>query len=139
MAKSTIIRLKHFYPHAPAKVWRALTDPVIHARWWAAGDVQPIVGHRFDLDMGRWGQQLCEVLEVEPERLFKYRFAVNSLDTTITWRLTPDGIGTWLSLTHEGFNADTPVGRQALDGMRAGWPNVLERLGAALPSTNRLD
>jgi hypothetical protein len=34
--------------------------------------------------MGKWGQQLCEVVAVEPERLLRYRFAVGRLDTTIT-------------------------------------------------------
>ncbi|UQU65832.1 SRPBCC domain-containing protein [Couchioplanes caeruleus] len=47
-------------------VWRALTEPELLARWWATGDIKPIVGHRFTLDMGSWGQQPCEVLEVEP-------------------------------------------------------------------------
>ena len=70
-----VIRLSQFINHPPAKVWKALTDPEIHARWWAAGDVKPVVGHRFTLDMGAWGKQPCEVLAVEPERLLSYSFA----------------------------------------------------------------
>src|SRR5262249_18432087 len=104
----------------------------LHARWWAAGDVRPIVGHRFDLDMGQWGKQPCEVLAVEPERLFRYRFATGTLDTIITWRLVPEGAGTRLELRHEGFDLDSPMSRQAFEGMRPGWSNVLARLGEAL-------
>ena len=74
MTKPAVIQVDHVYAHQPSAVWRALTDPALHARWWAAGDVRPIVGHRFDLDMGKWGKRPCEVLEVEPERLFRYRF-----------------------------------------------------------------
>ena len=116
----------------PEKVFNALTDPVLHAQWWAPGDVRPIVGHKFELDMGKWGRQPCEVLEVEPERLLKYLFATGVLDTIITWRLTPEGSGTRLTLIHEGFNLDTPMGRQAYEGMKSGWPNVLTRLATAL-------
>ena len=82
--------------------------------------------------MGQWGKQPCEVVDVQPERLLKYRFSVGRLDTIITWRLTPEGSGTRLTLTHEGFNLDTPMGREALEGMKPGWPRVLERLDAAL-------
>lgn len=132
MSKPGVIQLDHFYAHAPSAVWRALTDPALHARWWAAGDVRPVVGHRFELDMGKWGKQPCEVVEVEPERLLRYRFAAGTLDTVITWRLAAEGSGTRLTLTHEGFDLDSPLGRQAFEGMRPGWPAVLARLETAL-------
>jgi uncharacterized protein YndB with AHSA1/START domain len=85
--------LEHGYAHPPSKVWEALTDPKLHALWWAAGDVRPVVGHRFELDMGSWGKQSCEVLEAEHERLLKYRFATGTLDTIITWQLIPENGG----------------------------------------------
>lgn len=132
MNEPNVIEIEHLYPHPPAAVWKALTDPELHARWWAAGDVRAVVGHRFELDMGKWGKQPCEVVAVEPERLLRYRFATGSLNTTITWRLTPEGAGTRLVLVHEGFDLDSPMGRQALDGMKSGWPSILARLGAAL-------
>jgi uncharacterized protein YndB with AHSA1/START domain len=132
VTEPAIIHIDHFFAHQSSKIWKALTDPVLHARWWAAGDIQPVVGHRFDLDMGQWGKQACEVLEVEHERLLKYRFAARVLDTIITWRLAREGAGTRLSLTHEGFNLDTPLGRKALEGMKPGWPKVLAKLNAVL-------
>jgi uncharacterized protein YndB with AHSA1/START domain len=85
--------------------------------------------------MGKWGNQPCEVLAVEPERLFRYRFATDSLDTLITWALSPEGAGTRLTLTHEGFDLDSPMGRAALEGMGAGWPKVLAQLDAELASS----
>lgn len=128
MTNHDIIELEHYYAHPPSSVWRALTTPELHARWWAAGDIRPIVGHRFELDMGRWGMQTCEVLAVEPERLLRLLFAAGILDTTITWTLQPEGEGTRLTLRHEGFNLDTPMGRQAREGMGASWPGVLREL-----------
>ncbi|MER8073501.1 SRPBCC domain-containing protein [Streptomyces sp. NPDC094034] len=127
-----IIRCDQFIAHPPATVWRALTDPELHARWWAAGDVRPVVGHRFTLDMGQWGQQSCEVLAVEPERLLRYSFAPGSLDTTITWQLHPEGTGTRLFLEHAGFDLESPLGRTAFEGMGGGWPSILGRVEPAL-------
>lgn len=132
MTPPPVIRIDRFYAHRVAKVWRALTDPELHAQWWVPGDVRPVVGHRFTLDMGKWGQQACEVLAVENERLFRYRYAVGTLDTTITWELSPENGGTKLRLTHEGFNVDSPLGRAALEGMGAGWPKVMDRIDVVL-------
>ena len=126
------IRLEHVYAQPPARVWRALTDPERVARWWAAGDIRAEVGHRFEMDMGKWGKQPCEVLAVEPERLFSFRFAQPTLDTVITWELSPEGSGTRLTLTHEGFDLDSPLGRSAFEGMKPGWPGILKRIEATL-------
>ncbi|RKE19431.1 SRPBCC domain-containing protein [Streptomyces sp. TLI_171] len=126
------IHCDQFLPHPPARVWQALTDPELHARWWVPGDIRPEVGHRFTLDLGPWGTQSCEVTRVDPERLLSYTFAEGVLDTTLTWRLTPEGTGTRLFLTHEGFDLDTPLGRQALDGMGRGWPAVLHRMSETI-------
>lgn len=123
-----VIRLERSYPQPPAAVWRVLTTPELFARWWAKGDIQPRVGHRFELDMGRWGKQPCEVLAVEPERLLSIRFATGTLDTTITWQLSAAGNGTLLLFTHEGFDLDSPLGRSALEGMKPGWPSLLARI-----------
>ena len=130
--KRGTIRLEHRYAHPPSRVWRALTDPARVARWWAPGDIRAEVGHRFEMDMGQWGMQACEVLAVEPDRLFRYRFAISTLDTIITWELQAEGSGTRLTLTHEGFDLDSPMGRSAFEGMKPGWPGILQRIEAAI-------
>jgi len=121
-----------FIPHPPETVWRALTEPELLARWWAPGDVRAEVGHTFSLDMGPWGRQSCRVLEVQEGRLLRYSFGEGVLDSSVTWRLAPEGSGTRLFLTHDGFDLDSPVGRQAYDGMGNGWPTVLSRITPAL-------
>ncbi|MEV0579798.1 SRPBCC domain-containing protein [Streptomyces sp. NPDC050392] len=132
MTRIDTFTCERFLPYSPAAVWRALTDPELHARWWAAGDIKPVVGHRFTLDMGNFGEQPCEVTAVEDERILAYRFAEGTLDTTITWTLHPQGDGTRLVLTHAGFDLDSPMGRQAFEGMGKGWPGVLGRLEKVL-------
>ncbi|MER7309561.1 SRPBCC domain-containing protein [Streptomyces griseoluteus] len=135
MTENNTITCEKFLPHPPAAVWKALTDPDLHARWWAAGDIKPVAGHRFTLDMGTFGSQPCEVTEVDDQRLLAYRFAEGSLDTTITWTLHPEGEGTRLVLTHAGFDLDSAIGRQAYAGMGKGWPHVLNRLDSTLAET----
>jgi len=132
MIEPGLIQLTQFISHPPEKVWAALTDPTLHAKWWAAGDVRPVVGHRFTLDMGPWGQQPCEVLAVETEKLLSYSFAPGTLNTTITWRLCAEGDGTRLSLEHRGFDLDSALGKTAFQGMGGGWPKVLSRIESAL-------
>jgi uncharacterized protein YndB with AHSA1/START domain len=126
------IRLERIYKQAPAKVWRALTTPELVGRWWAPGDIRAEVGHRFEMDMGKWGMQRCEVLEVEHERRFSYRFAEGSLNTIITWELAVEGTGTRLTLIHQGFDLESPLGRSAYEGMKPGWPGILERIATVL-------
>ena len=123
------IECDQFIARPPAAVWRALTEPDLLAAWWRPGDIKPVVGHRFVMDMGSWGMQECEVLEVEPERLLTYTFAEGVLDTTITWRLAPEGSGTRLFLVHDGFEP----GSEALEGMGNGWPKILAHLAVAIP------
>jgi uncharacterized protein YndB with AHSA1/START domain len=112
------IEVDQFLPHPPAKVWLALTDPDLLGRWWASGDIAPVVGHEFTLDMGPWGKVACVVREVEPERRLVYSFTE---DWTLTWRLVPEGDGTRLFLDHAGFDLDTPLHRNAFDTMGPGW------------------
>ncbi|HTJ31433.1 MAG TPA: SRPBCC domain-containing protein [Acidobacteriaceae bacterium] len=129
-----VIRLTQFIHHPPASVWRVLTDPALHAKWWAAGDVRAEVGHRFTLDMGKWGQQPCTVLEVENQRLLRYSFADGALDTTITWRLEPENGGTRLYFEHAGFDMESPMGKMALENMSKGWPSLLARIEDVIAS-----
>lgn len=132
-----VLRFEQYIAHAPAAVWRALTDPALLAKWWAPGDVKAEVGHTFTLDMGEWGKQECEVTAVEPERLLAYRFATNSLDTVVTWRMEPEGEGTLLHLEQSGFDLDSPMGRQAYAGMGNGWPHILNRIEHAISNAGR--
>jgi uncharacterized protein YndB with AHSA1/START domain len=120
------IEVDQFIAAPPAKVWRALTDPRQHAKWWAPGDIAAVVGHRFHLRMPGYGDVPCEVLEVEPESRFVYTFHGK---WTIAWRLVAEGAGTRLFLEQSGLDLDDPEGRKAFDRMGSGWrTHVLPRL-----------
>jgi uncharacterized protein YndB with AHSA1/START domain len=76
----------------------------------------------------------CEVLEVEPERKLSIRWGPQ---WTVTWRLEPEGTGTRLFLSHEGFDPDDEFQRVSRRIMGGGWrshvPRALARLLDSLP------
>jgi uncharacterized protein YndB with AHSA1/START domain len=103
----------------PGRVWRALTEPALVARWLGEAGIEARTGRRFSLRPGGAageGPVECEVIEAEEDRLLSYRWRAEAagglaaLDTVVTWVLdpTPDG-GTRLRLVHDGF----PITRAA--------------------------
>ena len=106
----TDIRLVRDYPHSPAKVWRALTNPELMALWGMRPEgFLPVVGTRYKLHgkpnrMWR-GFVECEVLEVRAPELLRFAWvgSENADRTEVTYRLEAHGGGTRLTLEHSGF------------------------------------
>ncbi len=136
MDDPTRIDVDEFLPHPATRVWRALTDPDLLARWLMPNDFKPVVGHRFTFrtdpvpEGGFDGVVHCEVLALERERLLRIAWRGGpALDTTLTWTLVPEGTGTRLFLVHEGFDPDSPFDQLARRSMGGGWrSHVLRRL-----------
>jgi uncharacterized protein YndB with AHSA1/START domain len=136
------IAVDQFLSHPPAKVWRALTDPERLARWLMPNDFQPVVGHRFTFRTtpvpghGFDGVVHCEVLQVSFQELLVYRWRASPLDTTVTWRLVPEGAGTRLFLEHSGFDPDDEIQRRTFAILDGGWrSHVLRALRKELEAT----
>lgn len=97
-------------PEPPEKVWRALTQPEIVARWLMPNDIRPEAGHRFKL--GAEGHIDCAVLASQPERLLRYSWHERpasgeaGFDSIVTFVLarTTSG-GTHLRIVHDSFVA----------------------------------
>lgn len=105
------IRIVRDYPHPPAKVWRALTEPDLIARWGMRPEgFAPVVGTRFKFTAeprpGWRGFIECEVLEARaPERLrYSWTFADDAPATEVSYALEPRGGGTRLRVEHTGFS-----------------------------------
>src|SRR5580698_2101727 len=92
-------------PHAPEKIWRALTQPHLIEEWLMKNDFQPVLGHHFEL-RGDWGSVACEVRQIEPNKLLSYTWEAMGLVSIVTWTLTPKGAGTQLRMEQSGFRAD---------------------------------
>jgi uncharacterized protein YndB with AHSA1/START domain len=138
-ADTQSIAQEYDLPYPPAKVWRALTEPELLARWLMNNDMQPTVGKSFTFRMEptKWWDGIvhCEVLEIEPLKRLGYTWRSgpesSPLDTVVTWTLTPTPSGgTRLSLEHSGF---VPGNKFAFEGARQGWQRMVnERLPEVL-------
>ncbi|HEY3804383.1 MAG TPA: SRPBCC domain-containing protein [Kofleriaceae bacterium] len=126
----TAITIQLEVPQAPAKVWRALTEPELLARWLLETDFAPQIGAAFSFQrdpMPGWdGKVRCEVLALELHKRLQYTWVAFGVDTVVTWTLeaTASG-GTKLGLEHSGFPPDKP---QALGGAKAGWKHMTDAL-----------
>ena len=138
MAQATDVKtvvVERDIAHPPEKLWRALTQPHLIEEWLMKNDFAPRVGHRFNL-RGEWGGVLdCEVLVVEPNKElaytwnFKHDDAAFSLESVVTFTLTPTTTGTRLRMEQTGFRPDQ---KQAFGGAHAGWKQFFERLDQVL-------
>ena len=139
----TEIRVVRDYPHSPAKVWRALTDPELLALWSMRPEGFSLeVGARFKFHgkpNAHWrGFVECEMLEVEPLSRLRYSWVGNdeSDETFVTYTLEPRGKGTRLTVVHSGFQG---VGGFLLAKfiMGPGWRKMLNQdFNAVLEGTD---
>ena len=134
-AETRSVVVEREMPHPPEKLWRALTQPHLIAEWLMKNDFAPVVGHRFNL-RGEWGGVLdCEVLVVEPNRELAYTWnhahddPAFSLQSVVTFTLTPTASGTRLRMEQAGFRPDQ---RQAFGGANAGWQQFFAKLDQVL-------
>ena len=114
-------------PHAPEKIWRALTQPHLIEAWLMKNDFKPAVGHQFNL-RADWGTVDCRVLAIEPNKALSYTWEALGLESVVTWTLTPTATGTCLRMEQTGFRPDQT---RAYQGAKLGWP----RFFAALEQT----
>jgi uncharacterized protein YndB with AHSA1/START domain len=125
-------------PQSPAKVWRALTEPALLAKWLMATDLETVVGKAFTFQAPsspQWdGKVHCKMQEVELHKRIRYTWAGGGLEgTVVTWTLTPtESGGTLLRLDHSGFRTAKGEAR-FFEGAKQGWQYMVGmRLGPVL-------
>jgi uncharacterized protein YndB with AHSA1/START domain len=127
------VTVEREFPHAPEKLWRALTQPHLIADWLMQNDFQPKVGHQFKLraepQPGWNGIIDCKVLVVEPQKTLSYTWESGegewALQSTVTLSLTATSTGTLLRMEQTGFR---PEQKQNYDGAKYGWQHFLGKL-----------
>jgi uncharacterized protein YndB with AHSA1/START domain len=137
MVRSIVV--EKLLPHPPDIIWHALTNSGLISQWLMPNDFVPVVGHRFTFTtrpIGEWdGVVHCEVLVCEPPSLLRYSWSggtkssdqyAASLDSIVTWTLTPAKDGTHLRLEHAGFRS--PENDFAFNTMRGGWNGIMSRI-----------
>jgi len=129
-SQSDSLSLQFDLPHAPEKVWRALTNPVLLAEWLLpVRDLELAPGAAFTFKAqpqpGWDGTVDCRLLEIEAQRKLSYAWVVGDMDTVVTFMLTPTTAGTRLSLVQSGFKPDQ---KRNHAGARYGWRTMGEKL-----------
>jgi uncharacterized protein YndB with AHSA1/START domain len=143
----TDIRIVRDYPHPPATVWRAVTDPELISRWTTTGrggrpvGFSPTPGTRFQFvakPVPGWrGIVDCEVLEAQAPSLLRYSWVgeENGKPTYVTYRIEPHNGGSRFTYTHTGFTGAGGFLMAKLLGsvrrkmLTVGLPAVLDGLG----------
>lgn len=118
--------------HSPAKVWRAVTDPVLLSEWLLPVvelKLEPGAAFTFQAPAfpGWDGTVSCRVLELEVHKKLSYTWVVGDmeLDTVVTITLTPTAGGTRMSLVQSGFK---PSQKHNFGGARYGWKTMGAKL-----------
>ncbi|SMD11219.1 SRPBCC family protein [Kibdelosporangium aridum] len=125
------LRFERRLRHAPAKVWRAITEPAELTHWFPTSveaELRPGAPMRFTFPDeavvdGTW---TGEVLEVDPPKVFMFRWD----EDVLRFELIPDGDGCRLVFTQTiggGWLGKLGAGRNA-----AGWDECLAALEARL-------
>jgi uncharacterized protein YndB with AHSA1/START domain len=132
--QTAAVALEFDLPHAPEKVWRALTDPALMTEWLlpvAGFTLQP--GATFTLrappQPGWDGTVNCRLLDAQPHSRLSYAWVVGDLNTVVTFTLVPTDSGTRMSLVQSGFKPDQ---KQNFGGARYGWRMMGGRLETLL-------
>ena len=140
------LRLTRCYAVAPARVWRAWTDPQALSAWFGPGEPNSVTLAELDVRPGgryriRFHTQDGE--EHEVSGIYEEVVAERRLVFSWAWRSTPERVsrvtlglrpvaaGTELDFLHERFF--DPAAR---DGHQRGWTATLEKLEAWLQASS---
>jgi uncharacterized protein YndB with AHSA1/START domain len=126
--------MEELFPAPIERVWQALTDPLMIARWLMRPDgFEARVGSRFTLSNESGedcrGHVECEVLELSPSHrmVWSWHAADDPATTRLVIELEADGGGTRLTLRHTG-EAD----ERTVSSTTGGWTDKLGALAELL-------
>ena len=121
--------LEKTFPHSPAKLWRALTEPKLLAEWLLRTDFAPEIGREFQFrnePVGNWDGIIdCKVIALDPPAHLSYSWRAFGLESLVQFTLTPTEGGTHVRMEHSGFRADQQA---AYQGASYGWNKFLGNL-----------
>ena len=121
--------IERTFPHAPQKLWRALTEQELLRQWIMSNDFEPVIARKFQFraePVPQWDGLIdCELLIFEPPTRVGYSWRSMGLDSVVLFTLTPIEGGTHLRIEHSGFE---PSQHAAFKGANYGWQRFLGKL-----------
>ena len=125
--------IERVFPHAPEKLWRALTESPLIAQWLMKNDFEPVVGRKFQLraePVPQWDGVIdCEVLVVEPLKRLSYSWGTMGIGLVVLFTLTAAEGGTHLRMEQSGFGPDQEANYK---GAKYGWQRFLDGMERVL-------
>ncbi|ASO18620.1 uncharacterized protein YndB with AHSA1/START domain [Actinoalloteichus hoggarensis] len=121
------LRLRRELAHPPAKVWRAITDPAELVHWFPAAvrtELRAGAPMHFVFDGGELVDTDGEILEIDPPRVFVYRWG----QEVLRWEIVPAEHGCVLDFSHTFTGPDAWGDRLAAPRHAAGWMDCLDAL-----------
>ena len=121
----------------PEKLWHALTDKAFTEKYWYCCSLTSDwkVGSRMHMDRDGEVKNECVILESDPPRRLSYSWQSvfdeemrKEKPSRVTYVIEPSHDGVKLTVTHEGFAADS----KTLPSISTGWPLVLSSLKSIL-------
>ncbi|MGP4039740.1 SRPBCC family protein [Gracilibacillus sp. D59] len=110
------------------KVWHALTDSTMLAKWVMDNNFKPIVGYKFQFrtEPSKYWNGIVdsEVLVVEEPYRLSYTWATAGENTTVTWTLKKEKNIIHLHLEHTGFQSES----LSYNGAKYGWKKMASQL-----------
>ncbi|MFI4881733.1 MAG: SRPBCC domain-containing protein [Phycisphaerales bacterium JB064] len=101
-------KIERVYPHPRERVWRALTDRELLARWLMPNDFYPEVGHNFTFRTepgpGFDGIVRCVVTELNEPESVAFSWKGGPIDTLVRIELHDHELGTRLVMSQTGFH-----------------------------------
>jgi uncharacterized protein YndB with AHSA1/START domain len=124
------------FPHAPEKVWAAITDPAQLKQWFMASSARADgrVAGTYDTVAGPAQIRAHGRIVVwDPPRVYEHEWITEARaeipqgeESFVRWELTPVDGDTLLTLEHRRLTRGTAV------GFAPGWHSFLDRLAAQL-------
>ncbi|WP_408006338.1 SRPBCC family protein [Pseudalkalibacillus sp. A8] len=128
----TEISLDFQFATSIEKVWHALTDSTMLAKWVMDNNFKPIVGYKFQFrtePTKYWnGIVDSEVLIVEEPYKLSYTWVTAGENTKVTWTLKKVDDNTYLHLEHTGFQSES----LSYNGAKYGWVKMGRELDEVL-------
>ena len=133
--ETSSVILERTFAHPPLKVWRAITQSDLIAKWLMDNDFEPSEDHRFQFrtDPNPYWSGIVdgEVRAVEPEQRLVYTWLSDGVDTVVELTLREAQGGTLLRVEHSGFRKNQCG---PLRGAESGWRRFFGQLSQVVDS-----